>query len=127
VTRPADEPHGAARLPGGKIRIPFTLAQPGVIADGMRVIGPDDPRYADYDEWLAARDAQVDDAGSWTVAGEVPDSGEQVTLTWRDGIDGWPADALDWALAAATAGEVQLDDGAALHGWLLGQGFADTG
>ncbi len=117
-----NEPHGPARLPGGKIRIPFSLAQPGVTADGMRVIGPDDPRYAAYDEWLTARDSPGE-ADTWAVAGEVPDSGEQVTLTWRDGIDGWPADALDWLLAAATAGEVDASDGPGLYSWLLSQGF----
>lgn len=117
---------GIERLPGEKIRIPFSLAQPGVTADGMRVIGPDDPRYAAYDEWLTARDAPGEE-DAWAVAGEIPDSGEQVMLRWRDGIDGWPPDALDWALAAASAGAVQLDDGPRLYAWLLSQEFRDVG
>jgi hypothetical protein len=126
VTRPDDEPHGAARLGKRQIRIPFTLAQSGVIADGMRVIGPDDPRWPEWDAYLSARDSEVGADEAWAVAGQIPDSGNQVTLRWRDGIDGWDPDALDWLLAAATAGEVDASDGPALHGWLLGQGFADA-
>lgn len=117
------EPHGVTRLPGGKIRIPFSLSQPGITADGMREIGPGDPRYADYDEWLTALAA--DAPAQWTMTGEIPDTGEPVTLSWRDGIDGWPPDALDWAIAAMTEGLVMLDDGLALHAWLATQGFTD--
>ena len=116
MSRPDDEPHGPARLPGGKIRIQFGMYEPGITGDGMRVIGKDDPRYADWDTYLRARDAAVSPDESWTVAGEVPDTGNQVTLTWNDGVDGWDADALDWVIAAATAGAVA----AGPHGAIIG-------
>jgi hypothetical protein len=119
---PPDRP---ARTAGGKIVIPFAIDTPGMLAEGMREIGPDDPQFKAWDRWLAATEhaAAAEPAGRWTVTGEIPDTGEQVTLAWDDGVAGWPADALDWAVHAATEGLVQLDDGPRLLAWLTGQGF----
>jgi hypothetical protein len=114
------------RLPDGRIRIPARAETGGTIGDGMTEIGPGDPRYADYDAYLATLEAAVGGDPSWTVAGEIPDTGEQVTLQWNGGVTRWPADALDWAIAAADEGLVQLDDGPRLHAWLLSQEFRDV-
>lgn len=114
------------RLPDGRIRIPARAETGGTIGDGMTDIDPGDPRYADYDAYLAAQEADPSTGPPWAVAGEIPDTGERVTLRWDGGITGWPSDALDWAVAAADEGHVQLDDGARLHSWLLTQGFRDV-
>lgn len=43
----------ASRLVDGRIRVPVYLdARNGGKTHGTEVIGPDDPRYADYDKWL---------------------------------------------------------------------------
>jgi hypothetical protein len=115
------------RLSDGRIRIPARAETGGTLGEGMTVISPADPRYADFDAYLAAQEADTSEGPPWVVTGEIPDTGERVTLTWADGITDWPADALDWAIAAAGEGLVQLDDGPRLHAWLLSQGFTDTG
>jgi hypothetical protein len=43
----------ATRNPDGTINAPFRAkGDDGTIGDGMSRIGPDDPAYAAWDEWL---------------------------------------------------------------------------
>jgi hypothetical protein len=111
-----------SRTGGGKILIPFALDDETLTAEGATEVGPDDPRYAEWDAWLTAIEA--DTPAAWTVTGEIPDTGEQAEITWRDGIEQCPPDALDWLIAATEAGEVDASDGRGLLAWLRGQGFA---
>ena len=116
------------RVKGGKIRVPFALEDAAGIAEGAAEIGPSDPRFAEYDAWLSAIEADAaTHADAWTVTGEIPDTGEQATIKWRDGIEECPPDALDWLIAATEAGEVDGEDGTGLLAWLKGQGFSEAG
>lgn len=38
----------SAKLPDGRIQIPLTLSSHGIDADGVELIGPDDPRYSSH-------------------------------------------------------------------------------
>lgn len=42
----------AQRLDGGRIRIPVVTSDENVTAHSTEDIGPDDPRYRQWDEWL---------------------------------------------------------------------------
>lgn len=45
----------ARRLPDGRLRVPVRAEGPGgIVGDGMAEIGPDDPRYQQWDEYLRA-------------------------------------------------------------------------
>ena len=47
----------ATRLADGSIRIPKRAEADGVIGDGFVTIGPDDPDFAKWDEWLKTQEA----------------------------------------------------------------------
>jgi hypothetical protein len=110
----------------GTLRVPFAVHTEDGHGDGVRTVGPGDPSWPIWHEWFAVRAAGPPVGDVWAVTGMIPDTYAQVKLAWRDGIDGWDPDALDWAIQAAGEGLVQLDDGPGLHAWLLGQGFTDT-
>jgi len=46
----------AERLPDGRIRIPVLQTVKGDEIHGTADIGPDDPRFADYDAWLSQQE-----------------------------------------------------------------------
>ena len=48
----------ATRNPDGTITIPRRAeGEDGLIGDGMATIGPDDPEYAAWDEWLKTQES----------------------------------------------------------------------
>lgn len=54
----------AFRLPDGRLRIPISgELDDGTLYDGAEEIGPDDPRYAEWEEWARPLpdDEDVDD------------------------------------------------------------------
>jgi hypothetical protein len=114
----------AQRLPGGKILIPFRIADGDQrIAEGMTEISPGHPEYAEWDAYLTAVEAAEPAAGpAWRLTGII-DTGERVTIGWDGGITECPPDALDWVLAAAAEDLVDAADGPGLASWLFGQGF----
>ena len=72
---------------------------------------------------LAPAGAAVTGTGAWSVTGTLPGARTAITLAWAGGLAGWPPNALAWAVDAMDAGQVTLDDGAALLAWLTAQGF----
>ena len=53
----------AERLPDGRIRIPVRVEwQGGAIGEGVEVVGPDDPRFSAWDDYL--RGSGLDDYGA---------------------------------------------------------------
>jgi hypothetical protein len=52
----------AKRLSETEIQIPtIDEVAGGGLAHGTEVIGPDDPRYADYDAWLAQQEEEEEE------------------------------------------------------------------
>lgn len=47
----------AIRLPDGRIRIPVVSDTPEVTSHSTDDIGPDDPRFEQWDDWLARQEA----------------------------------------------------------------------
>ena len=49
-------PNDARRLPDGRIEAPMRAeADDGTIGDGVAVLAPGDPGFAEWDRWLAGK------------------------------------------------------------------------